>query len=240
MNYLRRIWIFFILSILLCQTNSYAKTPELLKHTEGDLSSSFSDWPVFILVGGVLTTSFLLPLDDHVDHYFSDHRFSRNFDNATNWIANPYVLSTASAFVYGTSLLTENEEFQRTSETMVEALIFDSIMVGGLKLAFNRTRPNGSSYSFPSGHTATMFTIASVLESMEGWKFGIPAYGAAAIVGFSRLDGRDHHLTDVVFGAALGSFVGIGTSLFHQKDDTHLLISPILDQTRGIMLTYKY
>lgn len=154
--------------------------------------------------------------------------------------ANPFILSGVTAVTYGISLLTENQRLKLFAETLSEALIFNAIMDTGLKYAFQRTRPTGGTLSFPSAHTSTAFTIASVFQSMEGWKYGVPAYTIASAVAFSRLDGNHHHLTDVVFGAALGSCIGWGTSLFHKQENTKLLISPILDQTRGLMLTYKF
>ena len=141
---------------------------------------------------------------------------------------------------YGSSFLTNNREFKITGETLVESLIFTEGMTEGLKITFRRTRPNGGSNSFPSAHTATVFDIASVLQATQGWQWGLPAYAVASFVGFSRLDGGEHHLTDVVFGAALGSAIGWGTSLFHKNESTKLLISPIFDQTRGIMVSYKF
>lgn len=229
-----------VLGIVLASLSTYAKTPTLLEHASGDIESSFADYPMLILVSGVIASSLSLPLDDDVENYLSNHRVSKKMDDTAHWVGHPYILGPTSVIVYGASLLGHNEKFQLVSETMVEALIFNAVITEGLKYSLNRQRPNGNPYSFPSGHTSTAFTIASVLQSFEGWKIGIPAFAAAGAIGFSRLDGNYHHLSDVVFGAALGSCIGLGTSLFHQKEDTRLLISPILDQTRGIMLSYRF
>jgi|JI10StandDraft_1071094.scaffolds.fasta_scaffold126822_3 membrane-associated phospholipid phosphatase len=231
---------FCILLTLMCSLPALAKTPTLLEHAAGDIESSFADYPMLILVSGVIATSLTLPLDDNVENYLSNHRISKKMDDTAHWIGHPYILGPASVIVYGTSLLGHNEHFQLISETMVEALIFNSVMTEGLKYGLNRQRPNGGHYSFPSGHTSTAFTIASVLQSFEGWKIGVPAFAVASFIGFTRLDGNYHHISDVVFGAALGSCIGLGSSLFHRNENTRLLISPILDQTRGIMLSYKF
>jgi len=77
-----------------------------------------------------------------------------------------------------------------------------------MKYSIRRTRPDGTRFSFPSGHTSVSFASATVLQRNFGWKVGIPAYGVAAYVAGSRLQTRRHHLSDVAFGAALGILAG--------------------------------
>ena len=69
-------------------------------------------------------------------------------------------------------------------------------------------RPEGAGYSFPSGHAATAFASATVLQRRFGWKAGIPAYAVATYVAASRVDMQRHYLSDVVFGAAIGIVAG--------------------------------
>ncbi|MGC8535143.1 MAG: phosphatase PAP2 family protein [Rhizomicrobium sp.] len=57
--------------------------------------------------------------------------------------------------------------------------------------------------SFPSGTSAVAFVPAQYLWQRYGWKFGVPAYAAAAFVGYSRVDSREHHWWDVVASAAI-------------------------------------
>lgn len=75
------------------------------------------------------------------------------------------------------------------------------------KYAFNETRPNGGSHSFPSGHTAAAFTGAEFIRKEYGWWWGIPAYAMASYVGWSRVDARQHYTHDVLAGAAIGILV---------------------------------
>lgn len=80
--------------------------------------------------------------------------------------------------------------------------------VNGLKYTVGRPRPDGSrNNSFPSGHTATAFTTATLLHKEYGWRnpwFSIGGYTAAAVTGFSRLMNNKHWMTDVMAGAAIG------------------------------------
>jgi hypothetical protein len=59
-------------------------------------------------------------------------------------------------------------------------------------------------FSFPSGHSASSFATAAVLQRHFGWKVGVPAYVIAGYVATARVHDNRHYLSDVVFGAAMG------------------------------------
>jgi membrane-associated phospholipid phosphatase len=66
--------------------------------------------------------------------------------------------------------------------------------------------------SFPSGHTATAFAIATVLVLMiKNKKWQLQVLIAAALVGYSRIYLAQHFLIDVIIGAAIGSLTGIAS-----------------------------
>lgn len=83
-----------------------------------------------------------------------------------------------------------------------------AIAVNGLKYSVRRMRPDGSSRnSFPSGHTATAFMMATILHKEYGWRspwFSIGGYTVAAATGISRIMNNRHWTTDVAAGAAVG------------------------------------
>lgn len=80
--------------------------------------------------------------------------------------------------------------------------------VNGIKYSVKRMRPDGSARnSFPSGHTATAFMAATMLQKEYGWRspwFGLGGYAAATLTGVSRIMNNRHWLSDVVAGAAIG------------------------------------
>jgi membrane-associated phospholipid phosphatase len=73
--------------------------------------------------------------------------------------------------------------------------------------------------SFPSGHTATAFAIATVLViMMKNKKWQLPILFAAILVGYSRIYLAQHFLLDVVIGAFIGSLSGIMAVYLLQND----------------------
>ena len=79
-----------------------------------------------------------------------------------------------------------------------------------LKYTVNETRPNGGSQSFPSGHTSISFCSAEYMRKRYGLEWGIPAYGLASWVAYSRVEAGEHHPHDVIAGAAIGIVSSVG------------------------------
>lgn len=76
-----------------------------------------------------------------------------------------------------------------------------------------------SSYSCPSGHTASSFAAATVLclaPLARRWLKPV-AVGTACIIAFSRLYLAVHNPTDVLFGAVLGIACGVAAVAIVRK-----------------------
>ena len=110
-----------------------------------------------------------------------------------------------------------DERGKERAWTMMTALAINGAATLGLKAIRHNDTPNGMSWSWPSGHTSSSFTIASVLHEYYGLKVGIPAYIIAAVVGYRMMDTGDHWASDVVFGGALGLVVGHTIAGKHKK-----------------------
>ena len=92
---------------------------------------------------------------------------------------------------------------------LLRAQIVTTAIVQPIKYATHRERPDGSNaQSFPSGHAAITFAGATVLERHLGWRKAFLAYAAATYVAASRLHDNRHYLSDVAFGAAVGTIAG--------------------------------
>mgnify|MGYP001598959106 FL=1 len=99
---------------------------------------------------------------------------------------------------------------------MLITLIITNILVYFLKIGINRSRPYDSlniktietdtDFSFPSGHTNAVFSIAPFFSiffnklSYIWWTF-------AVVVAFSRIYLGMHYLSDVIFSMVLGIFI---------------------------------
>lgn len=79
--------------------------------------------------------------------------------------------------------------------------------------------PNSSNWdSFPSDTSALAFAPAQFLWQRYGWEYGLPAYGAATFVAWSRVDSGKHHWYDTAasFGISL-LYNQIFTTEYHKK-----------------------
>jgi membrane-associated phospholipid phosphatase len=78
-----------------------------------------------------------------------------------------------------------------------------------IKQAVPKERPDGSGWdSFPSDSSATAFAAATAIQLRYGWDYGLPAYAAAAFVGYSRVAANKHDWGDIAAGAVLGWGMG--------------------------------
>jgi len=95
----------------------------------------------------------------------------------------------------------------------------ESVLVNGpMKMAFRRQRPERpdaqphrlrvqTTSSFPSGHSASSATMATILSEGSPW---VPAWWAVALtIAVSRVHVRDHHASDVMGGLAVGTGLGM-------------------------------
>ncbi|HXI32238.1 MAG TPA: phosphatase PAP2 family protein [Vicinamibacterales bacterium] len=101
---------------------------------------------------------------------------------------------------------------------LIQAQLITEMLVQPIKFAVGRERPDHSNnQSFPSGHAAVTFATATVIERHLGWRYSVLAYTLASYVATTRLHDNRHYLSDVVFGAAVGTIAG-RTVVHHPSD----------------------
>jgi membrane-associated phospholipid phosphatase len=137
--------------------------------------------------------------------------------------ATPIELGAAFA-TYAVGRATDSPRAISLGSDLIRAQLLAEVVTIGVKQAVRRTRPDGSGFSFPSGHTAVTFASATVLQRHFGWKVGVPAYGVAAYVATSRVQMKRHYLSDVAFGAAVGIVAGRTVTIGR---NTQLMVAPI-------------
>ncbi|MBO5163473.1 MAG: phosphatase PAP2 family protein [Ruminococcus sp.] len=116
-------------------------------------------------------------------------------------------------------VISAKAKYRRCSITMLIGLIA-GVLIGNLivKNAVRRDRPcwiieiqnmlieNPQDFSFPSGHTLSSFCAASILFYYDK-RLGVPAFGVAVLIAFSRMYLYVHFPTDIIGGALLGILI---------------------------------
>lgn len=117
-------------------------------------------------------------------------------------------LSNLAVFYFG------GEKEQKIAKLAVTSWTGCFITTFLLKGTVNRQRPTTSKQavsrwnsSFPSGHTANYFSLATVYSAKYP-KYTIPLYGLGVLVGLARIYQGEHYPSDVLGGAVIG--IGIG------------------------------
>jgi membrane-associated phospholipid phosphatase len=113
--------------------------------------------------------------------------------------------ATAGLATYGISKTIGNAKSATVGRDIVRAQLLSQALVQTVKHTVRRERPDGSNKaSFPSGHAASAFATATVLQRHYGWKIGAPAYALGGYISLARMAWNRHHATDVVMGAGFG------------------------------------
>jgi hypothetical protein len=117
---------------------------------------------------------------------------------------------------------------------LLQAQILSEMLVEPIKYAVRRERPDGSNnLSFPSGHASVTFATATVIERHLGWRKSLIGYAVASYVAMSRIHDNQHYLSDVIFGAAVGTIAG-RTVVHHQAD--YWAFTPVAMPGGGVAL----
>jgi len=187
-----------------------SSTPTGLRTLFRDLGGDMKHLPsvdsaIVASIGGGLAIG-LHPLDDDVNRKLAD---TGSFFKAGDIAGNTLTLMGASMTAYGLGRAFGDSKIAHVGLDLLRAQIVTEGLVESLKYTVERPRPDGSSgYSFPSGHAAVTFATATVLDRHHSWRISLPAYAFATYVATSRLHDNVHNLSDVAFGAALGTVVG--------------------------------
>lgn len=141
--------------------------------------------------------------DEYISHTISGHWQNPSLLKLMKWVSNPphwrQILSviTIFLFLFG-AMLTKKRII-----VLLFSIILSDQTCNLIKAATKRLRPYGSDFSFPSAHTANMFTAAVLLEKwLPIWNGFF--YVWASLVAFSRVYLKKHYLLDVVMGGIIG------------------------------------
>lgn len=144
----------------------------------------------------------------------------------------------------------KNHWFDQTKYLMISNVITSAI-THSLKNLVLKTRPNGSSLSFPSGHTTLVFTSAAVLFNEFHQTAPVLAYSGyafAATTGTFRILNNKHWLSDVLVAAGIGIIVTDLVYYFEplknfnpfKKAENISLVPYATDNNYGFYFSYKF
>ena len=159
-----------------------------------------------IAVGSLISSSkFEKSFQEGVQNMVGDN-FSTTAEDYTRYVP---IVELYAADVMGVKA--KNHWFDQTKNLTLSIVITDFITFK-LKNHIYKTRPNGSpdGQSFPSAHTSSAFTNATVLyEEFKGTSplLAYSGYAFATTTGALRIMNNAHWLSDVLVGAGIGTLV---------------------------------
>src|SRR3954465_12164914 len=172
------------------------------------------------------------PFDDNVNEALVDNDTAEKIFKPGEILGELGTLLGSASVVYAVGRIKDQPKVSHLGMDLIEALAMSEALTQTLKYTVRRERPDGSSKnSFPSGHAADTFAVATALERHLSWKYSIPGYMFASYVAASRLPSNRHWLSDVVFGATVGIISGrtVGS---HEREDgpstTSTSLSPVI------------
>jgi membrane-associated phospholipid phosphatase len=216
----------------------------------------------WITTGVVIgTTSLIITQDAKIQKFAQDSR-TIFFDNVTKYgierwgggkiYLNYSLISLGTFYIYGE--LFNNQRSKKVALLGLKAFLVTGAIIYIPKIMFGRHRPSadnpsnsyawsGPSFSsqylsLPSGHTTSVFALATIIASEYKEKPVIPviAYSIASLTGISRIYDNAHWSSDVFIGAIFGYAMG---KLIYNINNRVIQIKPVsTPEVSGIILTF--
>ena len=187
-------------------------------------------WTLGFLVAAIaIAASFYF--DDVVRDFIARHQnpgmrnFMRNVSRFGDWPEH-FALGLILAAV---AWWRGNKKWTRIFLSMLIALSIAGLAGRAIKVTTGRARPSVKSeqawngprlsskyHAFPSGHVVASTAFFGVL-TFASWPIGLPCLLIPMLIGFSRIYGGAHYLSDVVCAAVLGMLCAILVARFFLK-----------------------
>jgi len=192
----------------------------------------WKEWTIATLCIGA--TGSLVFADTSMKSFAQSHRTANRDQLILPWeyYGSGYTGVAIGAAAYCGGLWFSSPWWRETGREVLTALAISGATGEILKIGFGRMRPytgqgpktfnhftlQDSSSSFPSGHTMTAFVVSSVLaERIDNPFISCGFYAMALFTGAERIYSNNHWLSDVFFGAILGTVIGHGVA--HKEED---------------------
>ena len=182
--------------------------PSPFRSFQGDVRGFFSSDTARIL-GAFAVAGLTARSVDHRAANDAGEWLSKGTARIGTWGGSVFLQAGGGVATYIIGRATDNPKLAGLGGDLIRAQVLSQAFVQATKFAVGRQRPDASnSHSFPSGHSASAFATATVLQQHYGWKAGIPAYAFAGFVATSRMASSRHYLSDVLVGAGVGIAAG--------------------------------
>lgn len=193
----------------------------------GGVLTSPKDWQDsdFLKLAAVSGIGLLLFAGDQNIHDWVEEKRSSSVEDAAGFLSNcgdgGWLLGGIAA-LYAAGELADRDHLRQTALLSLESLAAATFFVWSAKFIVGRSRPStgessrsfhpfsfsSSRWSFPSGHAASAFAVATVVaDQSEEAAIDVLAYSLAALVGAARVCRNKHWPADVFIGSAMGYFV---------------------------------
>ncbi|MGE0353726.1 MAG: phosphatase PAP2 family protein [Gemmatimonadales bacterium] len=216
MNRLVRCWPGPLLAAAVLVVPPVAAAQEIVPAPTPAVGGGLTWWEGALALGGIAA---LTALDPPVQRFAQDNRGSITNDlaSAARHFGQPEVYATASLGLVAAGLISGNRGLTHAGVRVTSAVLTTGAVALGAKFVAGRGRPSEPGIdhddffplsrhsSFPSGHTAMAFALATSLsqEIHNSWA-SVGLYTLATGTALSRINDNVHWFSDVAAGAALG------------------------------------
>lgn len=209
-----------------------------------DREPLFAPSDALIAGGFLMGAAALAPLDVHLARSIQDslpqaNRYLRTGAGIFRFLGHPGSLAVGGT-LYGAGRLLDRPEMAAIGLHTTEAIVIGlgatyltKVLVGRARPIADPTTPfdvklgrgwgNDRYQSFPSGHTTAAFAVAAAVSTEMGYvapevqvPVAVALFGAAGLAGISRMYHNAHWASDVIVGAAIGTFAGWKVVRYHR------------------------
>lgn len=208
----------------------------VITDTVTDLTNLPSKESAVWLTVGLVGASLAQSLDGSMTDTLGGSRQAERVFASGETIGGARFQLAGALVTYSVGRFTGHLRVAEVGADLISANIVAQALTSGIKLAVRRGRPDGTEFSFPSGHTSVSFAAATVLNRHFGWRAGVPAYAMASFVAASRVQEKRHFLSDVAFGAVVGMVAGRTVTI--GLGDHRFAVEPMVPNGGGVGVAF--
>jgi membrane-associated phospholipid phosphatase len=212
---------------LTAQSSTTATTPTGTTVSSGNSIGKSAQ--IAAAAGGILFFSMLIDNGIHLESQEWRGPVSDGIASVGNQFGNGQHILPILGAAWAVGALMGNDRVKDVAGHSLQAGLAAGVVATSLKFITGRNRPNSETdndhfdmfrtgdTSFPSGHTAVAFGLATALsQEFKGRWDDVGLYGLATLTGLSRINDNKHWFSDVVAGAAVGVVAGRWSTRSHR------------------------